>query len=62
MSRDAESLLEHDRIEEVLETAEPLHPVVVIQYPRKGLPWYLVIALIAMVSIGGFWIYHQVAG
>ncbi len=59
MSQDAENLLEHDRIEEVLEAADPPQPVVMIEYSHKGLTWYLLLALIAIVTIGGLWLYHK---
>jgi hypothetical protein len=60
MSHDAENLLEVDRIDEVLEAADPPQPVVVVQYARKGLPWFWIMALIILTPIGGMLIYHRV--
>jgi hypothetical protein len=59
MSHDAENLLEVDRIDEVLEAADPPQPVVVVQYARKGLPWFWIMALIILTPIGGLLIYHR---
>jgi hypothetical protein len=59
MSHDAENLLEVDRIDEVLEAADRPQPVVVVQYARKGLPWFWIMALIILTPIGGMLIYHR---
>ena len=59
MNHDDESLLEVDRIEEVLEAADQPQPVVVIQYPKKGLSWFWIMAFIILTPIGGLLIYHR---
>ncbi len=60
MSQDPENLLEHDRIEDVLEAADPPQPpVVMIEYSHKGPTWYLLLALTVIVTLGGLWLYFK---
>ncbi len=59
MTHDAESLLEVDRIDDVLEVADQPQPVVVIQYGRKRPSWFWIMALVILIPLGGLWFYHR---
>ena len=52
MNQQPENLLETDRLEEVLDEPGPPHPVVVIQYRSRVIPWLLLL-LILVLSMGG---------
>jgi hypothetical protein len=59
MSDVAESLLEVDRIDEVLEAADPPQPVVVIQYASKSRARFWILALMILISLGAGLAYHR---
>jgi hypothetical protein len=52
--------LETDHLEEVIESAPPGQPVVVIQYRSRGLPWYAVLPLLVLVPLAAVAAYHRV--
>ncbi|MGC8640676.1 MAG: hypothetical protein ACP5XB_12450, partial [Isosphaeraceae bacterium] len=52
--------LETDHLEDVIETAPPGQPVVVIQYRNRGVPWYVVIGLLVAVSLIAAAFHHRV--
>ena len=53
--------LETDDLEEFIESPPPAQPVVVIQYRTRGVPWYLVLPLLVLVSLGAVAVYHRVS-
>ena len=59
MTEESEVSLETDHLAEVIESAQPGQPVVVIQYRSRGLPWYFAIPLLLLVGIGSVAFYHR---
>src|SRR6516225_5514114 len=51
--------LETDRLEQLLEVPAPAHPVVMIEYRNRGVPWWLVISLVVLVPLVALVIYQQ---
>ena len=60
MNQDPESLLEVDRIDEVLEAPDPPQSVVVVQYRTSRLPWVLLIGAIVLVPLICGVIYYRI--
>lgn len=59
MIEDENVSLETDHLEEVIEVSPPGQPVVVIEYRNRGVPWFVVIALLLGVSLAAAAIYHR---
>ena len=45
--------LEADRLEELLEAPVPAQPVVMIEYRNRGVPWWMVGLILALVAVAG---------
>src|SRR5262249_29213301 len=60
MTGDHKGILESEHLTELAEEAPTSQPVVVIQYRSRGASWYLVLLLLAMISLGSIAIYHRV--
>ena len=58
MNSDYDPMLESDQLEELLETPAPSPPVVVVQYRNRGVPPWMIIAII-IVTLAGFGLYHK---
>jgi hypothetical protein len=59
MNQEPDRLLESDRLEDVLEEKGPPHPVLVVQYRTRTVPWLLIIALAITLGLGSLFIYHR---
>jgi hypothetical protein len=58
MNSDNDLMLESDQLEELLETPAPSPPVVVVQYRNRGVPSWMIVAII-IVSLAGLGLYHK---
>ncbi len=59
MSQNPESLLEVDRIDEVLKAPDPPQTVVVVQYRTGRLPWVLLAGVVLLIPLIGYAIYYR---
>ncbi len=61
MSQIPESLLEVERIDEVLKTPDPTQAVVVVQYRTARLPWVLLMGAIVIFTLIGGVVYYRIS-
>jgi hypothetical protein len=59
MKSDADLTLETDRLDQLLDTAAPSQPVVVVQYRNRGVPSWIFFPLIFLIPAGALVIYHR---
>ena len=59
MSPNPESLLEVNRIDEVIEAPDPPQTVVVVQYRTGRLPWVLLMGVVLTIPLIGYAIYYR---
>ncbi len=59
MSQEPENLLETDRLEEVLDEPGPPHPVVVIQYRSRVVPWLILMLLLVLLPMVGLLVQYR---
>ena len=58
MSFDDDPMLETDQLEQLLETPAPSPPVVVVQYRNRGVPSWIVLAIV-LLFFAGLGLYHK---
>jgi hypothetical protein len=59
MTIDADPMLETDHLEQLLETPAPPQPVVIVQYRNRGVPTWVYVLSILLVSPTVLYVYHR---
>jgi hypothetical protein len=57
---DADLSLENEKLDQYLEASEPEPPVVVMQYRKRGVPYWVLFPLIVFIPLASIWAYHRV--
>ncbi len=58
--RPADTSLDNDRLEQLLDVPETAQPIVMIEYRNRGVPWWLLVTLVVVVPLVAVLVYQQV--